>query len=540
MKNILSGIIALLIFTGVNYSQTPSFRIFPSDSVHQTEPLIVVSPLNPMIMFATAATFDTISVFRSEGVYLSTNGGLNWTGTNTCNGTPINNHGGDPGIAIDRYGIFILSHIGYAQPNGVFAHYSTNMGANWSAAYTISLTSQNPPEDKGTLTTDNSPSSPFFGRTYISGVNYVSPYPVLLAYTTNSGLNWSSYTAINNPPPGRCSGGDVETGPDGEVYDAWARVSATLPNTEINAGFGYSSDGGVNWTINQNVFAMNGINGVLTSKDGIRVNGLPKLITDISNSPRRGWVYMFTTEKNNAPAGSDPDILMHRSTNKGQTWSVGIRVNQDPVNNGKIQYFPAPCVDSTGAVNVLYYDDRNTSSDSAEVYMSRSTDGGNTWYDFVVSDRRFQPRKIFGSGYQGDFICMTSTRNKLFPVWMANYSGKYQIWTTIIDINAIGIQKISSEVPKNFLLSQNYPNPFNPVTKIRFQVPPSKGSGGMILAHLAVFDVLGKEVTTLVNQQLFPGEYEVEWNALNYPSGVYYYRLISGEFSFTKKMVLLK
>ena len=98
----------------------------------------------------------------------------------------------------------------------------------------------------------------------------------------------------------------------------------------------------------------------------------------------------------------------------------------------------------------------------------------------------------------------------------------------------IGIQPISSEVPKQFSISQNYPNPFNPVTNINFDVK-SKG-----LVKLAVFNSIGQEVAIILNQELSPGTYKANWNAANYPSGVYYYKLESGSFTETKKMVLIK
>ncbi len=98
----------------------------------------------------------------------------------------------------------------------------------------------------------------------------------------------------------------------------------------------------------------------------------------------------------------------------------------------------------------------------------------------------------------------------------------------------VGINQISSEVPNEFSLSQNYPNPFNPTTKVKFQIPNS----GFV--KLIVYDLLGKEIQTLVNQQLSPGIYEVDFDGSNLPSGVYYYKLESGTFTETKKMVLVK
>lgn len=104
------------------------------------------------------------------------------------------------------------------------------------------------------------------------------------------------------------------------------------------------------------------------------------------------------------------------------------------------------------------------------------------------------------------------------------------------------IQPIGNEIPNEFLLYQNYPNPFNPVTRIRFQIPLSRGVGaeGGRGVLLKVYDILGREVITLVNEQLKPGSYEVEWNASSYPGGVYFYTLSAGDFSETRKAILIK
>lgn len=99
---------------------------------------------------------------------------------------------------------------------------------------------------------------------------------------------------------------------------------------------------------------------------------------------------------------------------------------------------------------------------------------------------------------------------------------------------AIGIQQISTEIPAGFMLSQNYPNPFNPMTKLRFQIPVTS------FVNIKVFDAIGREVTTLVNEDLKAGSYEADWDASAYPSGAYFYRLSAGDFSITKKMVLVK
>ncbi|HLG32648.1 MAG TPA: T9SS type A sorting domain-containing protein [Ignavibacteriaceae bacterium] len=100
---------------------------------------------------------------------------------------------------------------------------------------------------------------------------------------------------------------------------------------------------------------------------------------------------------------------------------------------------------------------------------------------------------------------------------------------------------VSEEKEKlfSFNLSQNYPNPFNPVTKIKYSIP-SVGTSLMKFVQLKVYDILGNEVATLVNEAKPPGVYEVEFNATAFPSGIYFYRLIAGSFVETKKMILLR
>lgn len=90
---------------------------------------------------------------------------------------------------------------------------------------------------------------------------------------------------------------------------------------------------------------------------------------------------------------------------------------------------------------------------------------------------------------------------------------------------------------------QNYPNPFNPTTKIRFAISRDALNASWKdtrSVSLRVYDVVGREVATLVNEQLQPGTYEVEWDGSKYSSGVYFYKLVTDGFSDTKKMVLIK
>ncbi len=110
------------------------------------------------------------------------------------------------------------------------------------------------------------------------------------------------------------------------------------------------------------------------------------------------------------------------------------------------------------------------------------------------------------------------------------------------DTALVGIKEIQNEIPANFVLYQNYPNPFNPSTTITYTIPTSETlhATSQQLVQLKIYDVLGREIATLVNKKQPPGRYRVNFNAGNLPSGIYYYRLKTNFFSETKKMLLLK
>jgi hypothetical protein len=158
-----------------------------------------------------------------------------------------------------------------------------------------------------------------------------------------------------------------------------------------------------------------------------------------------------------------------------------------------------------------------------------------TNFGFEYSENRRYAKGIglYSTG-GGSAACISFTRTLLGCVINGVVYG---------DTNLTGINKISSEIPEKYSISQNYPNPFNPTTKIRFSIPspsPLERAG----VRLVIYDALGREVQTLVNEQLQPGTYEVEFSAtgggLNLASGIYYYTLSSGNYFETKRMVLIK
>lgn len=113
------------------------------------------------------------------------------------------------------------------------------------------------------------------------------------------------------------------------------------------------------------------------------------------------------------------------------------------------------------------------------------------------------------------------------------WHGEFEDYTVLI-VNPTGIIPVNGEIPDKFVLSQNYPNPFNPATTISFKVAKSQN------VQLVIYDALGKEITTLIDQKLEPGTFEAKWDAGGYPSGLYFYKLISPDFVEVKKMMLIK
>jgi hypothetical protein len=135
----------------------------------------------------------------------------------------------------------------------------------------------------------------------------------------------------------------------------------------------------------------------------------------------------------------------------------------------------------------------------------------------------------------GDYINVDYRGTRIAPIWTDERAGGYntETYSAVIDL-ATEINQISGNIPIKFELSQNYPNPFNPVTQIKYQITNNS------FVNLIVYDILGKEVATLVNKNQTAGTYEVKFDASKVSSGVYFYKLISGSFSDIKKMTVVK
>jgi photosystem II stability/assembly factor-like uncharacterized protein len=379
---------------------------------------------------------------------------------------------------------------------------TTNGGINWQSNTVL---------DSATLTSvffANSNTGFIAGRILIIASPLIAK-PVLLK-TTNSGDTWadilidSGYTLWSvcflNESSGFAAGGLYASGPN--------KLLST-------------TNGGTNWQI-----------------DSFQQPG-----------------YLFTVSFNDVSTGFAVGFggYVYRTTNSGLVWNT-------------LSFIPNLLVSITFLNPVLGFSTGFNLLDSSG-YIFKTSNGGNNW-ELIYSDTLGMLNEIkfvnsstgFAIGHCEGLIYSLSARiikttnsgvnwfldtlfgniGGLSSLFFTDQSTGYAvgsngaIFKTTNGGNPIGIVPKSKEIPETFNLSQNYPNPFNPKSNIKFQIAK------LSEVKLLIFDVLGREITTLVNEPLQPGTYEAEWDGTNYSSGLYFYKLITAEYSETRKMVLVK
>lgn len=499
---------------------------------------IMINPKNPNLIVAGSNILFFGADTSLSGFYYSTNGGLNWTGGVLHSN--VARPSGDPVILVDTSGHFhFLQNANY---NGnprwwdkELIMKSTNGGQTWSNGAAIgadTITVQDKPW--GCVDFSHSPYGNSIYVTWSRFSEYIAPTPqdssIIMFSKSANGLDYNFSAPVRLSKlsgDARDSSNTVEgavpcVGPNGEIYVSWS--GPKIRNQQYGIFFDRSTDGGNTW-LDEDVYVTDQPRGWYIFIPGLsRCNGFPVIGCDISNGPYRGNIYINWSDQRNGT--SDCDIWFIRSTDGGNTWGTVKRVNDD--GPGKNQFFSWMSIDQvTGYIYVVYYDQRNTIITAANVFLARSTNGGES-FDNI----RINTNAVSLTSWLYDYIGVSAYNGKVRPVWMGN---NYSIVTAIVDsFYTIGISTISTEIPNSFALYQNYPNPFNPVTNIKFDVAKTG------LVRLKVCDVSGREVAQLVNEELNAGTYSVNLNASHLASGIYLYELSSGSFSATRKMVLVK
>ncbi len=220
------------------------------------------------------------------------------------------------------------------------------------------------------------------------------------------------------------------------------------------------------------------------------------------------------------------------------------------ITNGNGHFTDA--IAMTGSWNQFVYRQYHTQSPRTRGFGGGSTGGMDDRFDMILMSPgifnagriAYVPGTMTPYGNDGNHYNDSINRrpNTAVPDSVADAihyaSDHIPVFATFTFGNVIGISGINQNIPDKYELSQNYPNPFNPSTRINYSVPAGNGRDRFV--KLIVYDILGREVSVLVNAELQPGKYEAVWNAANMTSGVYLYTLTAGEYRETKKMILFK
>ncbi|HEY5533646.1 MAG TPA: T9SS type A sorting domain-containing protein [Ignavibacteria bacterium] len=251
---------------------------------------------------------------------------------------------------------------------------------------------------------------------------------------------------------------------------------------------------------------------------------------------------------------------IYYSSNNGTTWVTQVTTGE--VNSYAIWFHPLlqSGVGLFGGTN-LYQTTNNGINWITLTSMGSGNFGGITSTPLLnVVDNLVQPvwyvrstnliyySANFGANWGIDYTNPTTTSyyrhiSMAYPgrgIWAVGTLGKITYHTALVNIENIGL-----ETPGNYSLYQNYPNPFNPVTKIKFDIKKSvfrsqNDPKGTPVVSSKIFDITGREVVELVNEQLQPGTYEVTFDGSNMASGIYFYTLQSGNAIITKKLMVIK
>jgi hypothetical protein len=526
---ITSIVLIPLVFFDTASAQYQNIRVSTPSSTDPEEVSIAINPTNPLNLAAGA---------NIRYCYYSTNGGQNWT-----QGTLSSTYGvwGDPCVVFDALGNLYYGHLSNPPSPGywidrIVVQKSTNGGVSWNSGVGVGFSPPRKNQDKEWLIADMT-NSPFRHNLYVCWTEFdlygssstADSSRILFSRSTDAGTTWSTPVRLSDRA-GDCidedntvEGAVPAVGPNGEVYTTWSGPLGIM--------FDKSTNGGLTW--GDDVFVSSQPGGWDFMIPGIyRANGMPITVCDVSNSPYRGTIYVNWSDQRNGL--NNTDVFLSKSTDSGNTWTPAKVVNDDVLTIGAHQFFTWMTIDqATGYIYCVFYDRRNASANATDVYVARSTDGGETFTNFNVSQSSFTPTS---SVFFGDYTCISAHDRKIYPIWMRLDGSALSVWTAIInDSVTVGVPGEVGHA-SSFALQQNYPNPFNPSTMIRFNIPSREH------VTLSVFDVLGREVAALVDRVVEPGEHTIVFSAWDYQlsSGTYFYHMKAGGFVQTRKFILLE
>jgi len=388
------------------------------------EPTISICKTNPDIIVGGAIL---------DRVYRSEDGGRTWSKNKMESQYGVY---GDPVVRSDYLGNFYYAHL--SNPKGqayvdtsfldrIVIQKSVDQGITWNGG-TFTLPRSPKDQDKQWLAIDPSDNSVFV--TWTEFDLYASKKPsdksrILFSKSTDFGGSWS-YPLVLSELEGDCIDDDQTTegavpcmGPNGELYVAWA--------FDEKIYFDKSYDKGKTW-LDKDIFVANQIGGWTFDIPGIsRCNGLPITSVDRSGGEHNGTIYVNWGDQKNGE--DDTDIWISKSTDEGNNWSEPIRVNTDP--KGRHQFLSWMDVDqATGYIYIVFYDRRNHDDNTTDVYLARSTDGGQSFTNQKINSKSFSPK---ASVFFGDYNDISVHNGRVRPIWTQLDGYGLSVWTCLID-----------------------------------------------------------------------------------------------------------
>ncbi len=409
-----------LIFTNVDISNNAP--------APQNEPSVKISRKNPLIVVSAWRDFriNYNPAYRRVGYSRSTDGGVTWATSTLLDSLLLGSgllRNSDPCVATDTAGNFYISTIALDNSNGnsTLAIYKSTNGGNTFT--TGQILAQGSSEDKEMMTTDLTPGSPFRNYIYISWSRLSLATDIRLIRSSNAGATWSSPVVVSSSGTSPGQGSDPAVGANGELYVVW--VNANTYGTQY---FAKSTDGGL--TFGTPVAIATGTPASIPWSQGGPTT-FPSIACDVSGGARNGYIYVTWCDGRNG----DADIFLTRSTDHGSTWSSALRVNNDGLGNGKVQAWPWIAVNESGNIAINFFDTRNTpNNNTIEAWVARSSDGGLTFTNDVLSSQQ-SPTNIPNSDVRyGDYIGIDSWGGHTVPVWTDERAGGYDmdIYTAVV------------------------------------------------------------------------------------------------------------
>ena len=379
------------------------------------EPSIAINPTNPDNIIGASIRYGDTDAGETRALnlrYHSLDGGKTWKIVEEINAD--RRPQGDDGVTFSADGIAYHSFIALRglrtnkrKANGIWLTYSEKDTDKWHGPVKIvdHINTMRPFEDKPFPVVDNAPDSPHRGNVYISWTRFDGYDSKLASDSSQIYFSRSEDGGKTFDPPFRISdvGGDcldsdytVEgavpaVGLNGEIYVAWSGPRGLIFDKSLDAGKTFGKDKVLTELVGGWDQEIAGIS---------RCNGFPVTKTDLSGGDYRGTIYVNWTDERNG----DPDVFVMYSRDGGKSWSKHIRVNDDPIFNGKAQFFTWMAVDPIdGSVNIVFYDRRNFDDTTTEIYLARSINGGETFQNHKISNvSPFQCNKdIFFGDYTG-------------------------------------------------------------------------------------------------------------------------------------------